>query len=142
LPSRAKRKSQKRADLATLSGPRDRDVTRAARAASEFLNTNGNAALASLPALGCIGPIERQGKRIGDLAEHYSQRLGDLADAYPERIETIHGKGLMAGIKFRDVEDALSFHRRCVDNGLWVRAHAYHEGHGTVLTKLGLCFGK
>jgi len=108
----------------------------------DAINTNGNAALASLLALGCIDLIERQGKRIGDLAEHYSRRLQALADAYPERIAAIHGKGLMAGIKFRDVKDALSFHCRCVDNGLWVRAHAYHEGHSTVLTKLGLCFDK
>ena len=35
-------------------------------------------------------------------------------------------------------EDALGFHRRAVEAGLWVRAHAYHEGHSTVLTKLGL----
>jgi hypothetical protein len=25
-----------------------------------------------------------------------------------------------------------------VERGLWVRAHAYHEGHSTVLTKFAL----
>ena len=40
------------------------------------------------------------------------------------------------------MKDALDFHRRCVQRGLWVRAHAYHEGHSTVLTKLGLAADK
>jgi hypothetical protein len=44
----------------------------------------------------------------------------------------------MCGLKFHRVEEALEFHKRCVAEGLWVRAHAYHEGHSTILTKFGL----
>jgi hypothetical protein len=44
----------------------------------------------------------------------------------------------MSGLKFRDREDCLDFHQRAVDGGLWLRAHAYHEGHSTVLTKFAL----
>ena len=44
----------------------------------------------------------------------------------------------MAGLKFRSVEMALQFHRHLLDAGLWTRVHAYHEGHRTLLTKLGL----
>jgi len=32
----------------------------------------------------------------------------------------------------------LGFHKAAVERGLWVRAHAYHEGHSTVLTKFAL----
>jgi len=45
----------------------------------------------------------------------------------------------MVGLKFREVADAIDFHRRAVEAGLWVRVHAYHEGHSTLLTKLPLC---
>jgi len=41
-------------------------------------------------------------------------------------------------VKFHAVDDALRFHRRAFERGLWVRVHAYHEGHSTVLTKLAL----
>jgi hypothetical protein len=42
------------------------------------------------------------------------------------------------GLKFRDVDPARQFQRELLDAGLWTRVHAYHPGHRTVLTKLGL----
>ena len=77
-------------------------------------------------------------EHIADVSDYYFDRLQEIPKKHPDRVSAIHGKGLLAGVKFRAVEDALSFHRRCVERGLWVRAHAYHEGHSTVLTKLGL----
>jgi hypothetical protein len=35
------------------------------------------------------------------------------------------------------VDDAKAFHKKLLESGLWTRVHAYHEGHSTVLTKLG-----
>jgi acetylornithine/succinyldiaminopimelate/putrescine aminotransferase len=104
----------------------------------DAISTNGGAPLAALIALGCIGLIEQNRERIGDTGAHYAARLHEIRAAYPDRVTGVHGQGLMSGLKFREVADALAFHRRCVDRGLWVRAHAYHAGHSTVLTKLGL----
>ena len=44
----------------------------------------------------------------------------------------------LPGLKFRQVDTAKQFHRRLLEEGLWTRVHAYHEGHSTILTKLGL----
>ena len=52
--------------------------------------------------------------------------------------EAAHGRGHLAGLKFHEVEDAKRFPARCCSSGLWTRVHAYHEGHRTLLTKLGL----
>ena len=105
----------------------------------DAINTNGSAALAALVALSCIDQIEQNQRPIAAQGEYYFERLQELPAKHPDRVSAIHGKGLMAGIKFREVPDALAFHRRCVENGLWVRVHAYHEGQSTILTKLGLC---
>ena len=53
-------------------------------------------------------------------------------------LEAAHGRGYLAGLKFHQVEDAKRFQRLLLAEGLWTRVHAYHEGHRTVLTKLGL----
>ena len=45
-------------------------------------------------------------------------------------------------MKFRKVEEAKQFQRRLLADGLWTRVHAYHAGHRTVLTKLGLLADK
>ena len=108
----------------------------------DAISTNGGAPLAALVGLGCLALIVRDRKRIADLSRHYFQRLQEIPKTYPSLVSAIHGKGLLAGIKFKEVKDALTFHRRCVERGLWVRVHAYHEGHSTVLTKLGLAADK
>ena len=55
-----------------------------------------------------------------------------------DMLEAAHGRHYLAGLKFRRVEAALDFQKGLLRAGLWTRAHAYHEGHRTVLTKLGL----
>jgi acetylornithine/succinyldiaminopimelate/putrescine aminotransferase len=57
---------------------------------------------------------------------------------FPEPLEAAHGRGHLAGLKFRTVAAATAFHRRLLEAGLWTRVHAYHAGHRTLLTKLGL----
>jgi hypothetical protein len=61
-----------------------------------------------------------------------------LADAFGDVLVEPRGFRHLAGLKFKDREKALAFHQRAVDSGVWIRAHAYHEGHSTILTKLGL----
>ncbi len=104
----------------------------------DAISTNGNAPLASLVGLCCLALIERDAARIEALGRHYFQRLQDLPAAHPGHVAAIHGKGLLAGVKFHTVGDATAFHRRCLERGLWTRAHTYHEGHSTVLTKPAL----
>ena len=104
----------------------------------DAISTNGGAPLAALAGLCCLALLARDQKRIAALAKHYFHLLEELPVLWPARVAAIHGGGFLAGIKFHAVADALEFHRRCVDRGLWVRVHACQEGHSTVLTKLAL----
>jgi len=104
----------------------------------DAISTNGNAALASLIALGCIELIERHAREIERAGNAWYAAMGAIAEEFSDRLIEARGIGHMSGLKFRDREDCLSFHRRAVDRGLWLRAHAYHEGHSTILTKFAL----
>jgi len=104
----------------------------------DSISTNGNAPLAAYVALHSIGMIEADADRIGDIAQAYETMLHEVARAHPAALKGVHGQGFLSGLKFHTVPHALGFHTRCVDAGLWVRAHAYHEGHSTVLTKFAL----
>ena len=73
------------------------------------------------------------------MGDRFAGGMRAMASEFPGAVQDARGLRHMMGLKFRRVEDALDFHRRAVDAGLWVRAHAYHEGHSTVLTKLALC---
>jgi len=105
----------------------------------DAISTNGNAALAALAALANIELLQQQGKQINETQEYYHTRLCELAAEFPERIAAVHGNRSMTGLKFRNVDDALAFHKRCVESGLWLRVHAYHAGHSTILCKFALC---
>ena len=105
----------------------------------DAISTNGNAALAALAALANIELLHRQAGQIREAQEYYYAKLSDLAAEFPERIAAVHGNQAMTGLKFRKVEDAIAFHKRCVESGLWLRVHAYHEGHSTILCKFALC---
>jgi adenosylmethionine-8-amino-7-oxononanoate aminotransferase len=105
----------------------------------DAISTNGNAALAALIALANMTLTAQNAERINRVQTRLFDKLKTLAKEFPDRIAAIHGCPAMAGLKFHSREDALSFHRHCVDNGLWLRAHAYHEGHSTVLMKFALC---
>jgi acetylornithine/succinyldiaminopimelate/putrescine aminotransferase len=114
----------------------------------DAISTNGNAPLAAIAALACLRLVETQRDRIAHLAGYYSDRLRELVGAGSGpgpgcgpgcgRVAAVHGKGFLSGLKFHAVADAIEFHRRCIRRGLWVRVHAYHEGHSTILTKLAL----
>jgi acetylornithine/succinyldiaminopimelate/putrescine aminotransferase len=105
----------------------------------DAISTNGNAALAALAALANIELLQKQGGWINETQEYYHTELCELATEFSERIAAVHGNGSMTGLKFRRVEDALAFHKQCVESGLWLRVHAYHAGHSTILCKFALC---
>ncbi len=104
----------------------------------DAISTNGNAALAAYMALGCIALIEREAGRIERVGAAWHQALVALAAEFDETLVEARGIGHMSALKFRDREECLAFHRTAVARGLWLRAHAYHEGHSTVLTKFAL----
>jgi len=105
----------------------------------DAISTNGNAALAALAALANIELLQRQGDQINEAQGYYYAKLRELAAQFPERIAAVHGNPSMTGLKFRKVEDAIAFHKQCVESGLWLRVHAYHAGHSTILCKFALC---
>jgi acetylornithine/N-succinyldiaminopimelate aminotransferase len=105
----------------------------------DAISTNGNAALAALAALANIELLQKQGSQINETQEYYYAKLCELAAEFPERIAAVHGNRSMTGLKFCKVEDALAFHKKCVESGLWLRVHAYHAGHSTILCKFALC---
>ena len=105
----------------------------------DAISTNGGAALAAYMALANLALIEDERSRIERVHQHYADALAKLPEEFPGRITRVQGQGLLTGLKFRDRDDALAFHNQCLDKGLWLRAHAYHEGHSTLLTKFALC---
>jgi acetylornithine/succinyldiaminopimelate/putrescine aminotransferase len=105
----------------------------------DAISTNGNAAMAALVALANMALTAQDAERIKRIQAYLFNKLQSLAEEFPDRIAAINGCPAMAGLKFHRRQDALSFHQRCVDNGLWLRAHAYHEDHSTVLMKFALC---
>lgn len=104
----------------------------------DAISTNGNAALAALLALGCIELIEEHADEIEASGQAWHAALTDIAAEFSDTLVEARGIGHMSGLKFRDRDQCLSFHKQAVDAGLWLRAHAYHEGHSTVLTKFAL----
>jgi acetylornithine/N-succinyldiaminopimelate aminotransferase len=105
----------------------------------DAISTNGNAALAALTALANIELLQEHAPEINKTQQYYHAKLCELAAEFPERIVAVHGNRSMTGLKFRNVGDALAFHKRCVESGLWLRVHAYHAGHSTILCKFALC---
>lgn len=105
----------------------------------DAISTNGNAALAALVALANIELLQRHGPEVNSTQAYYFKKLCELAAEFPDRIAAVHGHQAMTGLKFRDVDDAIAFHKKCVACGLWLRVHAYHAGHSTILCKFALC---
>ena len=104
----------------------------------DAISTNGSASLPCYLALCCLDMIEAQADRIAAVGDRYAGGMHALASRLPDVLQEARGKRHMMGLKFRRVDAALDFHRRAIGAGLWVRVHAYHEGHSTVLTKLAL----
>ena len=106
----------------------------------DALSTNGNAALAAFVALCSLSLIGQHGKRLEALAELNEHGLRELVGEFPDLLERMNGCGYLAGLRFREREDAIGFHRSALARGLWLRVHAYHAGHRTVLMKYSLSF--
>ncbi len=104
----------------------------------DAISTNGSAALPAFVALASLELIQQRATQIQKTAQQIHQGFEALAAEFPEKIQAAHGRGHLAGLKFREVEAAKTFHRHLLEEGLWTRVHAYHEGHRTILTKLGL----
>jgi len=104
----------------------------------DAISTNGSAALPAFVALCSLEMIQEQADRIRHMGKRIEEGFRELATEFPDQLISAQGRGCLAGLKFREVAAALKFHRRLLADGIWARAHAYHEGHSTVLTKLGL----
>lgn len=104
----------------------------------DAISTNGSASLPCYMALCSMQMIEENATAIHQAGERVAAGFQSLVDEFPDRLLSAQGRRHLAGLKFRRVEDALLFHQRALETGLWCRAHAYHAGHSTVLTKLGL----
>lgn len=104
----------------------------------DAISTNGSAALPALVSLCSMELMAERAPQIHRTADRIQAGFAALATEFPDRLEAAHGRGHLAGLKFRQLEEAKAFHRRLHEAGLWTRLHAYHEGHRTLLTKLGL----
>jgi len=104
----------------------------------DAISTNGSAALPAYVALCSLALLRQQAGRVREVGQRIERSFQALAEEFPDRLERAQGRGHLAGLKFRREEQALAFQRRALEAGLWTRVHAYHEGHSTVLTKLGL----
>jgi acetylornithine aminotransferase len=104
----------------------------------DAISTNGSAALPAYVALCSLELIQRHARQIRAIGQRIQEGFQALAAEFPHVLHAAHGRGYLAGLKFHQVEDAKQFQRQLLAQGLWTRVHAYHEGHRTVLTKLGL----
>jgi acetylornithine/succinyldiaminopimelate/putrescine aminotransferase len=104
----------------------------------DAISTNGSAALPAFVALCSLEMIQEQADHLRDIGQRIEEGFRELAAEFPDQLVTAQGRGYLAGLKFRQVEAALTFHRTLLADGIWARVHAYHAGHSTVLTKLGL----
>jgi acetylornithine/succinyldiaminopimelate/putrescine aminotransferase len=102
------------------------------------ISTNGSAALPAFVTLCSLKMIEARTPQVRHIAARIQEGFWSLAADFPEQLESARGRGHLAGLKFRRVEEAKAFQERLFEAGLWTRVHAYHEGHSTILTKLGL----
>lgn len=104
----------------------------------DAISTNGSAALPAFVALCSLDLIQERATKIRAMGRYIEEGFQALVAEFPQVLQAAHGRGHLAGLKFREVEHAKRFQRQLLDAGLWTRVHAYHEGHRTVLTKLGL----
>ncbi len=104
----------------------------------DAISTNGSAALPAFVALASLELIRQQADRIRATGDRIHQGFERLAAEFPSQLREAPGRGHLTGLKFHRVDDAKRFHARLLEAGLWTRVHAYHEGHSTLLTKLGL----
>jgi acetylornithine/N-succinyldiaminopimelate aminotransferase len=104
----------------------------------DAISTNGSAAMPAVVALCSLELIAVYAGQIREMAGRIHNGLASLAAEFPATLLCAQGRGHLTGLKFRRVDEAKRFHQRLLEAGLWTRVHAYHEGHSTILTKLGL----
>jgi len=104
----------------------------------DAISTNGSAPLPCYMALCCMDRLAAEAEQINATARTYEAAMHAVAADFPRLLQDARGRRHMMGLKFHEVDTAIDFHRRAVAAGLWIRVHAYHEGHSTVLTKLPL----
>lgn len=104
----------------------------------DAISTNGSASLPAFVALCSLELIAEHAGAIGAAGARIHEGFRALAAEFPGLLLSAQGRGHLSGLKFRRVEDARQFHRQLLEAGVWTRVHAYHEGHSTILTKLGL----
>ncbi len=104
----------------------------------DAISTNGSAALPAFVALCSLEMIEDRAEHTRAMGQRIQEGFQTLVADFPQALEAAQGRGHLAGLRFREAEAAQRFHRALLDEGLWTRVHAYHEGHRTLLTKLGL----
>jgi len=104
----------------------------------DAISTNGSAAMPAFVALCSLELISENAARIREIARRIHEGFASLAAEYPATLLRAQGRGHLTGLKFRRADEAKRFHQRLLEAGLWTRVHAYHEGHSTILTKLGL----
>ena len=104
----------------------------------DAISTNGSAAMPAYVALCSLELIRQQRPHLQAIKARIQSGFEALAAQFPGQVLSAQGRGYLSGLKFRRVDDALQFHRELLEAGVWARVHAYHAGHSTVLTKLGL----
>jgi acetylornithine/succinyldiaminopimelate/putrescine aminotransferase len=104
----------------------------------DAISTNGSAAMPALVALASLELIQQHAARIRKTASLIDAGFKSLAAEFPGALLSAQGREHLSGLKFRRVDDAKAVQRQLLDAGVWTRVHAYHEGHSTILTKLGL----
>jgi acetylornithine/N-succinyldiaminopimelate aminotransferase len=104
----------------------------------DAISTNGSAALPAFAALCSLELIRERAAQMRAIGRRIQEGFRTLVADFPETLEAAHGRGYLAGLKFHEVEVAKRFQQTLLAEGLWTRVHAYHEGHRTLLTKLGL----
>jgi acetylornithine/succinyldiaminopimelate/putrescine aminotransferase len=104
----------------------------------DSISTNGGASLAAFVGLCNLRLLDEQAARLAQLLDTHVAGLRALQSEFPNLIEAVNGQGFLTGLKFTGREDAIGFHRAAVARGLWLRVHAYHPGHRTVLMKYPL----
>jgi acetylornithine/succinyldiaminopimelate/putrescine aminotransferase len=104
----------------------------------DAISTNGSAALPAVVALASMELIRAQADRLMTVAARIESGFRELAAEFPGLVEGARGRGHLMGLRLKTVGDAKELHRLLLADGLWTRVHAYHEGHRTLLTKLGL----
>jgi len=104
----------------------------------DAISTNGSASMPCYLALCNLEMITEAADGIVTIGDRFEAGMHSLAADLADKLIDARGLRHMMGIKFHRVADALSFQGRAVEAGLWVRAHAYHAGHSTVLAKLPL----